>query len=976
MKILSLNIYGYGKIAETKLKTSTPFVQIFGENEAGKSTMQSFIHSVLFGFPTRKEQEPRREPRMHNMYGGKLVVDFEDGEGPVEIERVKGNRVQGDVKIYMNDGTSRSADWLVRKLNFIDKRTYRSIFSFDVLGLQDIHKNMTEDKLQEYLLRAGALGSHEYDEMLAAIDQELKDLYKKNGINPEINQGLVELQEINEKIRRLEAEEANYNHLTTEQLKYEESINAKRDALNQLDTVRKQKIKEIMYHKDIKDWKTLEGILNVEPLVFPEKGIERYESLKNSYDQAKKDINLRLEKLKVLKHEIGQVELPDEKNIEYLEGLKTREPEIKQKNLEIDRLKRSIENLEDEIELLQKDIGWQQEHMEVDDSNIIRESVQTLLAKLDEVTLEEQYLVREIDHIKSDIRQLDQEIADLEDAQISDSRIRVKKEVLDKEVELKEKGKMYQLIEKEYEREKRERNRTKRNQTFLILGISIITMIIGVLYLVNSEFLMGSIFVGIALVASIFLLLTNREEEESLKSDYEHEVDELKDEIETIKSENDVNFDLNDARDLKMDLRTQKSKRISFNVKIEELKETLAIKETNHDRLNTDLLDVKQKLRINPDIENKYIVDAIHTIRDIKQKRNQISRHNVEKDNVIKSLQDFKREVKEDVKKLGITYNDASIFYEVNQKLTEYNENIANRKQLDEQIKLLENEISVMEERVSSSSKEIDELFDYVDADDEEEYYYHARKFEEYQNNLEQFKNLNAKLDEELFDYDLRNDLASLMLADLKEEEDGINKQVEHFNEMLQDEQKVLAEINQEINILESDGKLSGLNHQYEMKKSLIQGLSEDYLSLNYIRLLIETHIKAIKDERLPIVIEEARSIFQFVTKGRYINVIYDDDGITVKHSNGQIFHPLELSQSTKEMLYISLRLSLIKALQGYYKLPLIIDDAFVHFDKERKKIIMDYLRSEVKDQVLYFTCNLDTSIPSNQTIRLKEKVK
>ena len=275
------------------------------------------------------------------------------------------------MKIYMNDGTSRSADWLVRKLNYIDKRTYRSIFSFDVLGLQDIHKNMTEDKLQEYLLRAGALGSHEYDEMLSAIDQELKDLYKKNGINPEINQELVELQEINEKIRKLEAEEANYKHLTTEQLKYEESINAKRDALNQLDTVRKQKIKEIMYHKDIKDWKTLEGVLNVEPLVFPEKGIERYESLKNSYDQAKKDIDLRLEKLKVLKHEIGQVELPDEKNIEYLESLKTKEPEIKQKNLEVDRLKHSIENLEDEIELLQKDIGWQEEHMEVDDSNII-----------------------------------------------------------------------------------------------------------------------------------------------------------------------------------------------------------------------------------------------------------------------------------------------------------------------------------------------------------------------------------------------------------------------------------------------------------------------------------------------------------------------------------------------------------------------------------------------------------------------------
>lgn len=976
MKILSLNIYGYGKIAETEIKTPHQFVQIFGENEAGKSTMQSFIHSVLFGFPTRKEAEPRREPRMHNMYGGKLTVDFEDGEGPVEIERVKGNRVQGDVKIYLADGSSRSEEWLIRKMNFIDKRTYRSIFSFDVLGLQDIHKNMTEDKLQEYLLRAGALGSHEYDEMLSAIDQELKDLYKKNGINPQINQELVELREINEKIRKLEAEESNYNHLTTEQMKYEESLNAKRDALNQLDTVRKQKMKEIMYHKDIKEWKALEGILNVAPPVFPEKGIERYESLKNGYEQTSKDIDLRLEKLKSLKRELNRIELPEMKDIECLESLKAREPEIKQKKLEITRLTNAIENLEDEIVQLQKDIGWQDEHLEVDDSNIIRESVQSLLAKLDEVTLEEQYLVREIDHIKSDIRQLDQEITALEEAQISDARIRTKKEVLDKEIELKEKGKMFQLIEKEYEREKRERNRAKRNQTILILGISIVTLVIGIIYFINSAPAMGTVFTVIGAAALLILFLTNREEEENLRTDYEREVAALKDEIDKIKQGNDVDFDLNDARDLKMDLRSQKSKRISFNVKIEELKEALAMKETEHDRLNTDLLEMKRKLKINPDIENKYIVDAIHTIREIKQKRNQINRHSVEKDNIIISLQDFKREVKADVSTLGITYNDSSIFYDVNAKLTELNENIAIHNQLDDQIKLLENEISVMEDRVASAAGEINELFDQADVENEDDYYYRARKFEEYQNNMDRFNALSAKLDEELFDYDMRNDLASLMLADLKEEEAGINRQVEHFNELVQEEQQVLAEINKEIDVLESDGKLSELNHEYEMRKSLIQGLSEDYLSLKYIQLLIETHIKAIKDERLPIVIEEARSIFEFVTRGRYINVIYDEQGITVRHSNGQLFHPLELSQSTKEMLYISLRLSLIKALQGYYKLPLIIDDAFVHFDKERKKIIMDYLRSEVKDQVLYFTCNLDTAIPSNQTIRLKEKVK
>src|SRR5699024_7136565 len=118
----------------------------------------------------------------------------------------------------------------------------------------------------------------------------------------------------------------------------------------------------------------------------------------------------------------------------------------------------------------------------------------------------------------------------------------------------------------------------------------------------------------------------------------------------------------------------------------------------------------------------------------------------------------------------------------------------------------------------------------------------------------------------------------------------------------------------------------------YGMQKSVVQSLSKEYMSLTYIKILIETHIKAIKDERLPIVIEEARETFEFVTKGRYINVIYNEEGIFVKHKNGQVFHPLELSQSTKEMLYISLRLRLIRALNDYYNKPIIIDDALVIF--------------------------------------------
>lgn len=72
MIIKSLEIYGYGQFVHRKIEFNREFTEIFGENEAGKSTIQAFIHSILFGFPTKKEKEPRLEPRMGNQYGENL----------------------------------------------------------------------------------------------------------------------------------------------------------------------------------------------------------------------------------------------------------------------------------------------------------------------------------------------------------------------------------------------------------------------------------------------------------------------------------------------------------------------------------------------------------------------------------------------------------------------------------------------------------------------------------------------------------------------------------------------------------------------------------------------------------------------------------------------------------------------------------------------------------------------------------------
>lgn len=151
--------------------------------------------------------------------------------------------------------------------------------------------------------------------------------------------------------------------------------------------------------------------------------------------------------------------------------------------------------------------------------------------------------------------------------------------------------------------------------------------------------------------------------------------------------------------------------------------------------------------------------------------------------------------------------------------------------------------------------------------------------------------------------------------------------------------QAEVSDLTAQINHMETDSTLAQLRHEYYSLKNRLNDIAKDWASLSYLQNLVEEHIKQIKDKRLPQVIQEAVSIFKYLTNGAYTMINYtEDDSIHVKHDNGQVFEPVELSQSTKELLYVALRISLIKVLKPYYPFPIIVDDAFVHFDKHRKE--------------------------------------
>ena len=97
------------------------------------------------------------------------------------------------------------------------------------------------------------------------------------------------------------------------------------------------------------------------------------------------------------------------------------------------------------------------------------------------------------------------------------------------------------------------------------------------------------------------------------------------------------------------------------------------------------------------------------------------------------------------------------------------------------------------------------------------------------------------------------------------------------------------------------------------------------------------------------------------VTGGRYDRVKVDDElKLQISHpskSKGPI-EMEELSQGTRDQVYLSARLALCDLIFGETQPPLLMDDPFVKFDPERREAALELCKDLAQDrQIILFTC-------------------
>ena len=152
MYINKLHLRAFGKFAYKKIYFGSKFNIVYGENEAGKSTIHNFIEAMMYGFDDDErgmERYNKYKPWNNDLYKGSLGMSLKDGEKYV----VSKDFLLGTTQSFKKESSDRSDPEMVEEdiaspgdfFFNMSKTSFRNTVSVRQLG------NKTEQELAQEL---------------------------------------------------------------------------------------------------------------------------------------------------------------------------------------------------------------------------------------------------------------------------------------------------------------------------------------------------------------------------------------------------------------------------------------------------------------------------------------------------------------------------------------------------------------------------------------------------------------------------------------------------------------------------------------------------------------------------------------------------------------------------------------------------------------------------------------------------------
>lgn len=209
MKIQQIQIDGFGKWQDQSFDIDSNLQIVYGQNEAGKTTLNHFITSVLFGFANGHQQYQQYLPKNGAAYGGQLTINADDQV--YRLQRTKGKN-GGTLKITDEQGQPVSTEQLTQILGPIDQELYAAIFNFSQTDLNMIF-NLSREDLLTHLQRVGAVGSSQWLGLIKEHDKTADEIYKPKGRKPALNIRLKEYEQLTQQVHQAAGQYDHYQDL-------------------------------------------------------------------------------------------------------------------------------------------------------------------------------------------------------------------------------------------------------------------------------------------------------------------------------------------------------------------------------------------------------------------------------------------------------------------------------------------------------------------------------------------------------------------------------------------------------------------------------------------------------------------------------------------------------------------------------------------------------------------------------------------
>ncbi|MCI1974857.1 MAG: AAA family ATPase [Limosilactobacillus sp.] len=213
MIIKKIHIDGFGKWHDQDFDFTNNPVIVYGANEAGKTTLASFVLSVLFGFADGRGKNKYQQyiPKDGASYGGSLTVIADNHQ--YVIKRVKGKN-GGKVTITNEQGKKEKAAFLSTLLGPLDRELYQAIYSFNQSNI--LNDELDREQLEQQLQRLGAVGSQEWLKQIARLEKTADSLYKPRGRKLSLNRHLKEYDELRERVNQAQLQSGEYHRFAQE----------------------------------------------------------------------------------------------------------------------------------------------------------------------------------------------------------------------------------------------------------------------------------------------------------------------------------------------------------------------------------------------------------------------------------------------------------------------------------------------------------------------------------------------------------------------------------------------------------------------------------------------------------------------------------------------------------------------------------------------------------------------------------------